>query len=51
MPHDIIHSREIETLHFFNLKIHEVVFKVTDGDNELSSFQEMLMNITKQCLK
>ena len=39
-----IHSREIETLHFFNGKIHGVWFKVIDGDNEPSSFQEMPMN-------
>ena len=35
----------------FQWKIHEVLFKVLDGDNEPSSFQEMLMNSTKQCLK
>ena len=35
----------------FQWKIHGVVFKVTDGHNEPSSFQEMLMNIKKQCLK
>ena len=46
-----IHSREIETLHFFNGKIHGVWFKVIDGDNEPSSFQEMPMNSIKQCLK
>ena len=32
-------------------KIHGVLFKVLDRDNEPSSFQEMLMNSTKNCLK
>ena len=35
----------------FQWKIHGVLFKVIDGDNEPSNFQEMLMNSTKQCLK
>ena len=28
----------------FQWKIHRVLFKVLDGDNESSSFQEMLIN-------
>ena len=35
----------------FQWKIHGVLFKVIDGDNESSIFQEMLINTTKQCLK
>ena len=35
----------------FQLKIHGVVFKVLDGDNKPSRFQELQMNSTKQCLK
>ena len=35
----------------FQWKIHGVLFKVMDGDNKPSSFQEMLMNSTKQGLK
>ena len=37
----LLHSREIETLHFFN-------GKVLDGDNEPSRFQAMHMNSAKQ---
>ena len=33
----------------FLWKAHGVLFRVIDGDNEPSSFQEMLMNSTKQC--
>ena len=35
----------------FQWKIHGVVFKVLDRDNEPSSFQEMLRNRTTYCLK
>ena len=35
----------------FQWKIHGVLFKVLDGDNESRSFQEMLMDSTIQCLK
>ena len=35
----------------FQWKIHGVLFKVLHGDNEPSSFQEMLMNSSKQSLK
>ena len=35
----------------FQWKIHGVVFKVLDRDNKPSSFQEMLKNSTKYCLK
>ena len=46
-------KREIENLHFFLWKIHVhgALFKVVDRDNEPSSFQEMLTNSTKYCLK
>ena len=46
-----IHSREIETLHFFQWKILDVLFEVIDGENEPSSCQEMLVNSTRQYLK
>ena len=38
---------------FFQWKIHVhgALFKVVDRDNEPSSFQEMLTNSTKYCLK
>ena len=35
----------------FQWKIHVVLFKVLDGDNEPSSFKVMLLNSTKQSLK
>ena len=35
----------------FQWKIHWALFKVLDGDNEPSNFQEMLTNSTKLCLK
>ena len=35
----------------FQWKIHWVVFQVLERDNELSSFQVMLTNSTKHCLK
>ena len=35
----------------FQSKIDGVLFKVIDADNEPSSFQEILMNSTKRCLK
>ena len=35
----------------FQWKIHGLLFKVIDGDNEPSSFQEMRTKSTKQCLK
>ena len=35
----------------FQWKIHGVWFSVLDRDNEPSSFQEMLTNSTKHCLK
>ena len=41
--------REIETL--FQWKIHGVMFKVLYRDNGPSSFQEMVTNSTKYCLK
>ena len=35
----------------FQWKMYWVLFKVIDGNSEPSSFEEMLMNSTKQCLK
>ena len=35
----------------FQWKIHGVMFEVLDRDNEPSSFQEMLTNTTKFCMK
>ena len=46
-----IYSQVNRNVTLFQWKIHGVLFKAIDGDNESSSFQEMLMNSTKQCLK
>ena len=46
----LTHSREIETLHFSMENTRDIV-KEIDGDNEPSSFQEMLVYSTKQCVK
>ena len=35
----------------FQWKIHGLLFKVLDRDNESSCFQEMHMNSTKHCLE
>ena len=45
------HSREITTLHFFDGKVHGLLFKVLDRENEPSCFQETLMKLLKPCLE